>query len=62
MTHFATPDGEFSPAEAEISASLNRIAQRPARYGLLLLVVNRTVIVRLVSISQFRDADGRWTR
>ena len=62
MNYFATPDGEFSPAEAELSAGLGRIAEAPTRYGLLFLVVNRTVVVRLVPIAQFRDADGGWTR
>lgn len=62
MTYFATPDGEFSPAEAELSAGLTRITEAPAHYGLLFLVVNRTVVMHLVPIARLRDADGRWTR
>lgn len=62
MSYFATPDGEFSPAEAELSAGLSRIAEAPTGCGLLFLVVNRTVVVHLVSIAQLRNADGRQTR
>jgi hypothetical protein len=62
MTHFAIPDGELSPAEAEFSTGLSQITETATHYGLLLRVVNRSVIVRLVSIAQFRDAGGRRTR
>jgi hypothetical protein len=62
MSYFATLDGEFSPAEAELSAGLSRITEAPTRYGLLFLVVNRTVVVHLVPITQLRHSDGRWTR
>jgi hypothetical protein len=62
MTHFATPDDESSPAAVELSAGLGRITEAPTHYGLLFLVVNRTVIARVVSITEHYDADGWWTR
>ena len=62
MSYFATPDGELSPAEAELSAGLSRIAEAPTCYVLLFLVVNHTVVVHLVPIAELCDAGGWWAR
>lgn len=62
MSYFATPGGEFSAAEVELSAGLSRITAAPTHCGLLFLVENHTVVVHPFPIAQPRDVDGRWTR
>ena len=62
MHHFATSDGEFSPAEAEVAALIGQHIDSVEQFAALLLVVNNSVVVRLVPINLLGRRNGRWTR
>jgi hypothetical protein len=62
MNHFATPHGESSPAEAALSALIGQHMDSVEHFAVLLLVVNHSVIVRLVPINRLGGVDRRWAR
>jgi len=67
MTHFAIPDGVFSPAEAGLASVLDVDATRLDRFaplGLLLIVRDRRFAVVLIATATATgfDADSWWSR
>lgn len=64
VTHFAIPDGGFSPAEAELAAALDGSAadiEGLVPLGLLVSATEHQLTVLLIAIVLGFDADGWWT-
>lgn len=65
MTHFAIPDGVFSPAEAELAAILDNGATQLSGFaplGLVFIVRGGRVTVVLIATAIGFDTDGWWSR
>lgn len=65
MTHFATPDGEFSPAEAEFASTLDDdtlLIDTFAPVGLTLVTRDVSFSVLLLALTTGLDIDQWWTR
>ena len=61
MHHFATPEDSRSALEAELAAHLGGVDE-VARFGLLIAVVNHTIVIHEVHLPAARDADWWWAR
>lgn len=65
MTHFATPDGEFSPAEAELASVLDSdsaLLDGFAPLGLALIASELTFSIILLTIAAGLDIDEWWAQ
>lgn len=65
MTHFAIPDGVFSPAQAELTSILANGATQLSDFaplGLVFIARDGRVTVVLIATAIGFDADGWWSR
>ena len=65
MTHFAIPDGEFSPTEAELASVLDSDVVPIDSFvpqGLALVPRELTFSIVLLSLAAGLDVDGWWSR
>ena len=65
MTHFAIPDGDFSPSEAVLASMLDRDLASVDGFmplGLLLVAKKQRMTIVLIAMATGLDVDGRWPR
>jgi hypothetical protein len=65
VTHFATPDGEFSPMEAELASILNSDAAPIDSFvplGLVLVTKELTFNIVLLALATGLDIDQWWAQ
>lgn len=65
MTHFAIPDGDFSPTEAELASILDSDAVLIDSFeplGLVLITRELSFSIVLLALNTGLDVDGWWSR